>query len=73
MNKTPQPSQTEINLNYDLFKSQAELYKTTTINMARAALKQLPREDLIEMLVKKKIIQRDWSQKGNKYKLRKNG
>lgn len=50
-------------------KASAKLYKQTVINMSRAALKQIPREDLIEILVKKKIIKRDWEQKRNKYKL----
>lgn len=54
-------------------RASAKLYKKTAINMARAALKQLPREDLIEMLIKKKIIQRNWSEKGNKYILRQDG
>ena len=53
-------------------KASAKLYKQTVINMARAALKQIPREDLIELLVKKNIIQRDWMQKRNKYKLKQN-
>jgi len=46
-----------------------KLYKQTIKNMARASLKQLPREMLIEVLVKKKIIKRDWLEKGVKYKL----
>ena len=66
-----------MNATENLLKSQlenqrasAKIYKQTVINMARAALKQIPREDLIDLLVKKKIIKRNWSQKGNKYKLR---
>lgn len=53
-------------------RSSAKLYKKTIMNMARASLSKIPREDLIEMLIKKKIIKKDWSQKGNKYTLRHN-
>lgn len=51
-------------------KAQAKEYKKVAINMARASLKKISREDLIEILIKKKIIYRDWEQKGNKYILR---
>ncbi len=54
----------------DQSRESAKLYKQTAINMARASIKQLPREDLIDILVKKKIIMKDWEQKGNKFKLR---
>ena len=53
-------------------RTQAKLYKKTAIDMARASLKKLSREDLIEILVKKKIIMKDYLQKGNKYVLREN-
>ena len=54
-------------------KENEKEYKQVIINMARASLKQIPREFLIEVLVKKKIIQKDWMEKRNKYKLRDDG
>lgn len=47
-------------------------HKQTIQNMATAALKQIPRDQLIEILIKKRIIQRDWEQGANKYKLKQN-
>ena len=56
-------------LNIDLYKSQAKTYKKVTKDILRTILNKIPREDLIEMLIKRKIIKRDWEQKGNKYVL----
>lgn len=49
-----------------------KLYKQVIKNMAKASLKQIPREMLVDILIKKKIIKRDWEESGVKYKL-KNG
>lgn len=69
-----------MNATENLLKSQledsrasAKIYKQVAMKMARASLKQLPREDLIEILVKKKIIQRDWIRGSTKYKIKENG
>lgn len=58
--------------NYDLYKSRLQLYEKTTKDILRLIINKVPRELLIEELIRKKIIMRDWEQKGNKYKLRKN-
>ena len=60
-------------LNHDLHKFEAEIYKKATKDIIRSIINKVPRELLIEELVRKKIIMKDWLQKGNKYVLRENG
>ena len=64
-------TQTENELNGDLFKERAFHYKQSVKQMTRAFIKTVPKEVLIDVLKSEKIIQKDWSQKGNKYILRK--
>lgn len=56
--------------NEPLHKEQAIFYKSAAKQMIRAFINKCPRDILIEVLVSKKIIQRDWMQKGTKYKLK---
>lgn len=53
------------NINFDLFKGQAENYGKALKNMARTIIRNIPREMLIEILKKEKIIVQDWIKKGN--------
>lgn len=53
--------------NLEVYKSQSKDYKHALNKIFFACLRELPRELLIEGLKKKKIIQRDWEQKGAKY------
>lgn len=64
-------TKTTENLNQDLYKEQAYLYKGCVKQIARALIKKIPREVLIEVLKSEKIIEQDWSKNGNKYNLRK--
>jgi len=64
----------------NLLKSQLEnsrqatiMYKQRLFKMANACFNELEREDLIKLMIKKKIIEKDWLQKGNKYILKQNG
>lgn len=57
-------------LNQDFYKEQAIYHKSAVKQMIKAILKKTPREVLIEVLTELKIIQRDWSKKGNKYETR---
>lgn len=66
------PTETLLKSQLQESRQSAKLYKQTVINMARASIKQITREDLIEILIKKRIIERDWSEKGNKYKIKEN-
>lgn len=61
---------TEQDLNQDLYKEQAQLYKGCVKQIARALIKKIPREVLIDVLKSEKIIQQDWTKKGNKYELK---
>lgn len=56
-------------LNKSHHKIQAKTYKKVTKDILRKLITVIPREDLIEMLIKKKIIKRDWEESGNKYSL----
>jgi hypothetical protein len=58
-------------LNENMHKEQAIFYKSAAKQMIRAFINKCPRDILIEVLVSKKIIKRDWMKKGVKYKLRK--
>jgi len=49
------------------------MYKQRLFKMANACFNELEREDLIKLMIKKKIIEKDWLQKGNKYILKQNG
>jgi len=64
-------TETTKTLNGDLHKEQAILYKGCVKQIARALIKKIPREVLIEVLKSEKIIEQDWSKNGNKYNLRK--
>lgn len=57
-------------LNGDLYKESAKYHKSAVKQMIKAIIKKTPKEVLIEVLTELKIIQRDWSRKGNKYKLK---
>ena len=60
-------------LNKETYKYQAKMYEKSTKDILRAIINKVPRELLIKELVRKKIIMRNWNQKGNKYTLRKDG
>ena len=65
------PSQTEKQLNYQLYKEESIFYKMAVKQMIKSFIKKCPREILIEVLKENKIIQRNWIEKGNKYEERK--
>lgn len=69
--QTPKQNLTD-QLNQELYKEQAIHYKVAVKQMVKAFINKCPRDVLIEVLVSKKIIQRDWMKKRTKYKL-KNG
>lgn len=60
-------------LNKSSHEREMQIYKKATKDIIRSIINKVPRELLIEELVKKKIIMKDWLQKGNKYILRENG
>ncbi len=60
------------NLNQDLYKEQAIYYKMAVKQMIKAFINKCPRDILIECLQEKKIIAKNWSEKGNKYEIKEN-
>ena len=57
-------------LNYELYKESHKELIDLKKKMSKFYLDNLPREDIINFLKKKKIIERDWEKDGNKYKLK---
>jgi len=60
-------------LNYDRIKEENEESKKTLNKILKMALDNIPREDLIKVLKKRKIIERDWEEKGERYRLKVGG
>ncbi len=61
------------NLNKNLDKELRVYYEASLKQMIKSFINKAPRDILIECLKEKKIIQQDWSAKGNKYKELKDG
>jgi hypothetical protein len=63
----------EENLNYKLYEESFKELKNLKKKMSKFYLENLPREDIIKFLKKKKIIESDWVKGNNKYKEKQNG
>lgn len=59
-----------VELNYNMFKERCEDAEKNLKKIAKASLKLIPRETLIEILKQRKIIETDWEKGKNKYKLK---
>lgn len=58
--------------NLALYKNQSKEYKKDLVKIMKKCLEILPRDIIIEVLKKRKIIKRDWEERGEKYKLTEN-
>ena len=56
--------------NSKLHKERAERFKKEIENMIRSFLNKCPKDILIEVLLKRKIIERNWEKDGIKYNLK---
>ena len=57
--------------NLELYKSQSKSYRESIRKIFFTCLKELPNGLVIDALKQKKIIEKDWNKKGNKYNERK--
>lgn len=57
-------------LNYKLYEESFKELKELKKKMSKFYLENLPREDIIKFLKKKKIIESDWIKGSNKYKVK---
>lgn len=60
----------EESLNYETYKHLNEVYAKSLKKMAKATIKSIPKELLIQTLKELKIIENDWVKGKNKYKLK---
>jgi len=58
-------------LNYERIKKENEESRKTLNKILKIALDNIEREQLIKVLKRRKIIERDWEKKGEGYKLKK--
>lgn len=68
--KNIETNQTTIALNYNMFKERCEDAEKNLKKITKTLIKLIPRNILIEVLKKMKIIESDWERGNNKYKLK---
>jgi hypothetical protein len=65
-----EPTKTDIELNFQVYKESANYYMMNSKQLLRAIIKKAPRGLLIDVLKEEGVVERDWNAKGNRHKLK---